>query len=136
MPPNYLLNVFNKPSHSGVVSLAFLLLSWWSIVPTHWVHHEVSLYSHSSKSENHTHFYKTEATSTNFPNRHSATDLDQTCFALGSWNENIFIELSQHYILRNPGFKYQLLEELELHLIPIYLLSKYLTRGPPHFFLA
>ena len=83
MNPNYSLNVFNKPSHSGVVSLAFLLLSWWSIVPTHWVHHGVSLHSHSSKPEYHTHLSKTETTSANLPDQHPATDLDQTCFALG-----------------------------------------------------
>jgi len=29
-----------------------------------------------------------------------------------------------------------LLNKMELHLIPIYLLGQYLTRGPPHFSLA
>ena len=136
MNPNYSHNVFNKPSHSGVVSLAFLLLSWWSIVPTHWVHHGVSLHSHSSKPENHTFLSKTEPTSAKLPEQHPATVLDQTCFALSIWNANPFFELSQHYLLRNPGFPNQLLNKLELHLIPIYLLSQYLTRGPPHFTLA
>ena len=136
MNQNYSLNVFNKPSHSGVVSLAFLLLSWWSIVPAHWVHHGVSLHSHSSKPEYHTHLSKTEKPSANLPDQHPATVLDQTCFALGIWNANPFFELSQHYLLSNPGFPNQLLNKLQLHLIPIYLLSQYLTRGPPHFYLA
>jgi len=136
MNPNYSLNLFNKPSHSGVVSLTFLLLSWWSIVPTHWVHHGVSLHSHSSKPEYHTHLSKTEKTSANLPDQYPATDLDQTCFALGIWNSNPFFELSQCYLLRNPGFPNQLLNKLELHLIHIYLLSHDLTRGPPHLSLA
>ena len=136
MNPNYSLNVFNKPSYLGMVSLVFLLLSWWSIVPAHWVHHGVSLHSHSSKPENHTHLSKTEKTSANLPDQHPATDLDQTCFALGIWNANPFFELSQHYILWSLGFPNQLLYKMELHLIPIYLLGQYLTRGPPHFSLA
>ncbi len=48
MNPNYSLKVFKKPSYLGVLSLVYLLLSWWSIVPAHWVHHGVSLHSHSS----------------------------------------------------------------------------------------
>ena len=136
MNSNCSLKFPNQAFRSRVLSLAFLLLSWWSIVPTHWVHHGVSLHSHSSKPEYHTHLSKTETTSANLPDQHPATDLDQTCFALGIWNSNPFFELSQHYLLRNPGFPNQLLNKLELHLIPIYLLSQYLTRGPPHFYLA
>ena len=136
MNPNYSLNFYNKPSRSGMVGLAFLLLSWWSIVPTHWVHHGVSLHSHSSKPENHTFLSKTETTSAKLPEQHPATDLDQTCFALGIWNANPYLELSQHYIPRSLSFPNQLLNKLELHLFPIYLLSQYLIRGPPHFSIA
>ena len=136
MNPNYSLKVFKKPSYIGVLSLVFLLLSWWSIVPAHWVHHGVSIHSHSSKHENHNHHSKTETTSANLPDQHPATDLDQTCFALGIWNANPFFELSQNYILWRQGFPNQLLKKMELHLIPIYLLGQYLKRGPPHFPLA
>ena len=136
MSPNYTLNIFNNPSRLGVISLTFLLLGWWSIVPTHWVHHGVSVHSHSSKSENQTHLSKTETTSANLPDQHPATDLDQTCFALGIWNANPFFELSQNYILWSLGFLNKSLDKLELHLIPIYLLGQYLSRGPPHFSLS
>ena len=133
MRPNFSLNFFNMPSRSAVLSLAFMLLGWWSIVPTHWVHHGVSTHSHSSKPKIHSHLSKTETTSANLPDQHPGTDLDQTCFALGIWNANPIYELSQHYILWRQGFPNQLLNKLELHLIPIYLLGQYLTRGPPHF---
>ena len=136
MYPDFSLNIFNKPSRSIALILVYLLLSWWSIVPTHWVHHGVNLHFHSSKSENHKFSSKTETTSAKLPDKHPGTDLDQTCFALGIWNANPFFELSQDYILWSLGFPNQLLNELELYLIPIYLLGQYLTRGPPHFPLA
>ncbi len=136
MNSNCSLKFPNQDFRSGVLSLSILLFSWWSLLPIHRMHYGVSLHSNSFQLENHTTLSKTEATFTNLPCKHSTKVLDQTCFALGIWNANPFFELSQHYLLRNPGFPNQLLNKLELHLIPIYLLSQYLTRGPPHFTLA
>ena len=136
MYPDFSLNIFNKPSRSIALILVYLLLSWWSIVPTHWVHHGINVHSHTSKSENHKLSSHSKATSANLPDQHPATDLDQTCFALGIWNANPFFELSQHYTLWSLVFLNQLLNEKELYLIPIYLLGQYFTRGPPHFPLA
>ena len=136
MHKDYSFNFFNKPSRLIVLILAYLLLSWWSIVPTHWVHHGINVHSHTSKSENHKLSSHSKATSANLPDQHPATDLDQTCFALSIWNANPFFELSQHYILWSKGVPNQLLNDLELYIIPIHLLGQYLKRGPPHFSLT
>ena len=136
MSRNYLINFFYNPSRSLVLTLVYLLLVWWSIVPTHWVHHGVSIHSHPSETVVHMHDSKVETTSANLPDQHPATDLDQTCFALGIWNANQFLEVSQNFIVWRLGFPNKLIENLELHLRPTYLLGLYLSRGPPHFHIA
>jgi len=82
------------------------------------------------------HDSKVETTSANLPDQHPATDLDQTCFALGIWNANQFLEVSQNFIVWSFEFPNKLIENLELHLRPTYLLGLYLSRGPPHFHIA